>query len=82
MEVGALEAGNMLGALLDRVEGGEEVLIVRHGKAVARLVPNERPSSTEQAFAALKRIRERASKLQPPGFDWEELKKDRDAGRP
>jgi prevent-host-death family protein len=38
-EIGAFEAKNKLGTLLDWVEGGEEVLITRHGKAVARLVP-------------------------------------------
>ena len=37
--IGAFEAKNKLAALLDRVERGEEVLITRHGKAVARLVP-------------------------------------------
>jgi prevent-host-death family protein len=38
-EVGAFEAKNKLGTLLDWVANGEEVLITRHGKAVARLVP-------------------------------------------
>ena len=40
-EVGAFEAKNKLGTLLDCVEAGEEVLITRRGKAVARLVPAE-----------------------------------------
>ena len=40
-EVGAFEAKNKLGTLLDWVERGEEVLITRRGKAVARLVPAE-----------------------------------------
>jgi len=40
-EIGAFEAKNKLGTLLDWVEGGEEVLITRRGKAVARLVPAE-----------------------------------------
>jgi len=40
-EVGAFEAKNKLGTLLDWVENGEEVLITRHGKAVARLVAAE-----------------------------------------
>lgn len=40
-EIGAFEAKNKLGTLLDWVEKGEEVLITRHGKAVARLVPAE-----------------------------------------
>lgn len=38
-EVGAIEAKANLGTLLDWVQGGEEVLITRQGKAVARLVP-------------------------------------------
>ena len=38
-EIGAFEAKNKLGTLLDWVENGEEVLITRHGKPVARLVP-------------------------------------------
>ena len=38
-EVGAFEAKNKLGQLLDLVEQGEEITITRHGKEVARLVP-------------------------------------------
>jgi prevent-host-death family protein len=38
-KVGAFEAKNTLGTLLDRVERGEEVTITRRGKEVARLVP-------------------------------------------
>jgi prevent-host-death family protein len=38
-EVGAFDAKNRLGALLDRVENGEEIVITRRGKAVAKLVP-------------------------------------------
>ena len=38
-EIGAFEAKNRLGTLLDWVEQGEQVLITRRGRAVARLVP-------------------------------------------
>ncbi|QOJ09965.1 type II toxin-antitoxin system prevent-host-death family antitoxin [Nitrosomonas sp. H1_AOB3] len=38
-EIGAFEAKNKFGTLLDWIESGEEVVITRHGKAVARLVP-------------------------------------------
>lgn len=38
-EIGAFEAKNKLGTVLDWVEQGEEVLITRRGKAVARIVP-------------------------------------------
>ena len=37
-EIGAFEAKNKLSALLDWVEAGDEVVITRRGKAVARLV--------------------------------------------
>jgi prevent-host-death family protein len=40
-EVGAFEAKNTLGALLDLVEKGEEIAITRRGKRVARLVPDK-----------------------------------------
>jgi len=39
-EVGTFEAKNRLGALLDRVEHGEEIVITRRGKPVAKLVPD------------------------------------------
>ena len=38
-EVGAFEAKNKLGQLLDLVERGEEIIITRRGKPVAKLVP-------------------------------------------
>jgi prevent-host-death family protein len=37
-EIGAFEAKNKLGTLLDWVESGEEVIITRRGKAVARMI--------------------------------------------
>jgi prevent-host-death family protein len=80
-EIGAFEAKNTLGSLLDRVEGGEEIVITRHGKPVARLVPNGVRIDREQAQAALDRIRERARRLGGEKFDWEEVKKLRDEGR-
>jgi len=86
-QIGAFEAKNTLGTLLDRVERGEEIVITRHGKAVARLVPNTR-FDQDQARAAFERIRRRALRLskskskKPPAFDWPALKKLRDQGRP
>jgi prevent-host-death family protein len=38
-EIGAFEAKNRLGALLDRAERGEEIVITRRGKPVAKLIP-------------------------------------------
>jgi prevent-host-death family protein len=38
--IGAFQAKNTLGSLLDHVEQGEQIVITRHGRPVARLVPN------------------------------------------
>jgi prevent-host-death family protein len=84
-EIGAFEAKNTLGTLLDRVERGEEIVITRHGKPVARLVPNNRRVDQTQAEAAFARIRERAQRLKRGRTGWEywaELRKLRDFERP
>ncbi len=57
-EIGAFEAKNTLSALLDLVEAGEEVIITRHGKPVARLAPPHRGFSREEARAAAAAIRD------------------------
>lgn len=82
LEIGAFEAKNTLGSLLDRVEKGEEIVITRHGKPVARLVPNVTGVDRDQVRAAAKRIRARAESLPFRTFDWRVFKADRDAGRP
>jgi prevent-host-death family protein len=42
--VTALEAKTRFGELLDRVARGEEIVITRHDKAVARIVPEGKRS--------------------------------------
>ena len=81
-EVGAFEAKNKLGQLLDLVERGEEIMITRYGKAVARLVPPSQAFNRDQARAAIKRIRDRAEKLKLGPFEWAEGKSYRGEGRP
>ncbi len=82
-EIGAFQAKNTLGTLLDRVERGEEIVITRHGKAVARLVPTTDRIDQLQAQTAALRIRERARSLKPSvAFDWKGLKGLREEGLP
>lgn len=57
-EIGAFEAKNRLGTLLDWVEQGEEILITRRGKAVARLVPAEPGIDRAKARRAVQGIME------------------------
>ena len=61
-QVGAFEAKNTLGSLLDLVQQGEEVVITRHGKPVARLVAAESTYNREEARKAVERMRARAIK--------------------
>jgi prevent-host-death family protein len=82
MQIGAFEAKNTLGALLDRIEQGEEIVITRHGKPVARLAPCAASIDQDAARAALDRIEARAGKLAPGAFAWPTLKADRDLDRP
>jgi prevent-host-death family protein len=82
-QIGAFEAKNTFGSLLDRVEAGEQIEITRHGRPVAQMVP--RPAITaeqrEIARAAMQRIRQRAKEMKLGPFDWEEWKSYRDEGR-
>lgn len=79
-EVGAFEAKNKLSELLDLAEGGEEVVITRHGKEVARLVPPQGTVNRDEARAAMQRLRERAKK-ENLGITLEEVMAWRDEGR-
>ena len=47
--VGAYEAKTHLPRLLDRVARGEEIQITRHGRPVARLVPEPAPAAGDLA---------------------------------
>lgn len=51
-EVKVAQAKAQLSALLDRVESGDQIVIARRGKRIARLVPEPRQATT--AAAALK----------------------------
>ena len=76
--VGAFQAKTHLSALLEKVAGGEEVIITKHGKPIARLV---RAASIDQAdvddaVAQLRRLRKGTTL---GGLSWRKL---RDEGRP
>ncbi|AWM42323.1 type II toxin-antitoxin system Phd/YefM family antitoxin [Gemmata obscuriglobus] len=68
--VGLYEAKTKLSELLDRVEGGEELVITRHGVPVARLVPAAHVSRRDIAGAISEWRRLRTdTQLNPPGAD-------------
>ena len=81
-EVGSFEAKNKLSELLDRAEHGEEIVITRRGKPVAKLGPFQSEVDRREAEEAAARLRARAKSKKRGRFDWEEWKKYRDEGRP
>jgi prevent-host-death family protein len=78
LTVNLAQAKANLSALLDRVEGGEDVVITRHGRVVAHLSPAPRPKQPLPldelaAFrAGMPRLRRPSAKL---------LREARDEGR-
>ena len=72
-EVGAFEAKNKLGTLLDLAEHGEEITITRRGRAVARLVPARGGMDRGKARAAAARIIARSQGVTLGGLSVKEL---------
>jgi prevent-host-death family protein len=79
--VGAFEAKTHFSELLDRAERGEEILITKRGKAVARLMPVAADAGDGVAVKALARMRKRAKATGIKRFDWKEWKKYVEEGR-
>ncbi|MCR4282085.1 MAG: type II toxin-antitoxin system prevent-host-death family antitoxin [Bauldia sp.] len=61
-EIQASEAKTHLPRLLDAVERGESVVITRHGRAIARLVPEQerRQAEIDRAMTEIEAIRKRS----------------------
>lgn len=61
--VGAYEAKTKLPALLDQVERGRTIVITRHARNVARLIPDGQPTIDRSVFTRIRALR---SKLTLP----------------
>jgi prevent-host-death family protein len=75
--VGAFDAKTRLSELLARAEGGESFVITKHGRPVARLVP-ERERDERRIAAAALRLRKMRGTLK--GVTVEELQAARHEG--
>ena len=71
--IGAFEAKNKLAELLDLAEKGEEIIITRHGKQVARLGPVQKPFDREAARRAVAQIKEMSKNVRLDGLSIKEL---------
>ena len=69
MQVSVSDAKGQLTELVRRAEAGDEVVLTRHGKAVARLVPiMSMPTAADRA-AILNKVRTSGPKSAIPGPD-------------
>src|SRR5271166_5195301 len=64
-EIQASEAKTHLPELLDDVERAETIVITRHGRAIARIVPEAhlRQAEVDRAIANIKALRQRTGKI-------------------
>lgn len=64
-EIHASEAKRRLPQLLDDVERGETLVITRHGRRIARLVPevDRRQHEVDQALATIRSLRSRGGRM-------------------
>jgi prevent-host-death family protein len=77
-EIQASEAKAHLPQLLDDVERGETLIITRHGRPIARIVPepNVRQEEIDKAIEGIVRLRKRSGKI-----SFDEIRSARDEGR-
>lgn len=64
-EIQASAAKTHLPQLLDAVERGETIVITRHGRAIARIIPesDRRQAEIDAAIASIKALRKRTGKI-------------------
>jgi prevent-host-death family protein len=77
-EIQASEAKTHLPRLLDDVERGETLIITRHGRPIARIIPDvdRRQDEIDRAMANIKALRRRTGKI-----TLDELRSAREDGR-
>jgi prevent-host-death family protein len=76
-QIKASDAKARLPQLLDDVERGESLIITRHGRAIARIVPvNRRQEEVDRALASIRELRDRTVKV-----TLEEILSAREEGR-
>lgn len=83
-KVTAFEAKTRFGELLERVSKGEEVVITRHDKPVARLVPEgaQRMDDVRRAVAGLRELQSRIRRRSRAKLSDRDVRSAIDEGRP
>jgi prevent-host-death family protein len=75
-QVTATEAKAKLLALLDEVENGEEIVITRHGRTIARITPARGPHALKDLFKGIAVTNAPDEELFSTGEVWEVTRDD------
>jgi prevent-host-death family protein len=75
--IGVFEAKSRLSELLARAENGEEMVITKHGRPIARIVPAD-PVDRERVREAVEALKQRRTRWKLGNLSWKKL---RDEGR-
>jgi prevent-host-death family protein len=67
MRISVSEAKVRITELVKRAEAGEEVILTRHGREVARLVPSSPVPSAQSRNALMEKVRASAASKALPG---------------
>jgi prevent-host-death family protein len=80
----AYQAKNRFGELLERVAKGEEVVITRYNRAVARLIPEGAPQVDEvrRSVEGLRELQQRTRRRSKARLTDREVRAAIDQGRP
>jgi prevent-host-death family protein len=81
--VTAFEAKTRFGELLERVGKGEEIVITRHDKPVARIIPEgaQRLEDVRRAVAGLQELQRRIRQSRHAKLSYREVRSAIEAGR-
>ena len=80
--IGTFEAKTHFTKIITQVIAGEEILITRRGKAVAKIIPIKEILDGETTKAAIVRLRKLAKEMDLGSFNWDDWKSYKDDGRP
>lgn len=80
--VGIFEAKTHFTKIITQVIAGDEILITRRGRAVAKIIPIKEKLNGDAAKAAIFRLKKLAKEMQLGSFNWDEWKNYKDEGRP
>jgi prevent-host-death family protein len=80
-EVSIVERRNRFSSLIEQAESGEEILVTRHGRGVAKIVCFDSEKAGRATAKVFDQIRQNAKSMQLGSFDLSQFREERDGGR-